>query len=400
MSNSGGALLLGGNERSLEQRRTLVASLFRQPRSLALSKIGSLVAAWVCWKHTGQAAYLWWGLACLVVLAFRLKVASAFHGHPDRLLPEAWARLFLAGAVATAIAIGTGIGATVLWCDDMVAQLYMACNIISFAGGVAVRNNASPLAARCQTVIALGGPGLACLASGKPYLEIFSFLILLHLVAQFEIIRALGLQTCRLMSNEQEQASANARLSEACDQLACANASLVQLSSTDGLTGLSNRRAFDAALQAEWDRCRRDACPLALLMIDADQFKRFNDRHGHAAGDDALRLVAGIISDALRRPADCGARFGGEEFSVLMHDTGLEGALAVAERIRRAVSSAPVPDLPDERVTVSIGVAAMVPRPEQDCRELVVKADEALYEAKRDGRNLTRGAHSIAGVLA
>ncbi len=385
-------LLLGGHALNLQKQQALVAILFRQPHSLAVSNVGCLVAACVCWARTGHLGFVWWAVACLVVLAFRMRLSSAFYSDHDRFGPDTWACLFLAGAVATATIVGIGLSVTILWCDDLVAQLYMATNIISFTGGAAVRNNASPLAARSQTIIALCGPGLACLVSGKPYLEVFALLILLHLVAQFEIITSLGRQAISLMAAEEEQALSNGRLVQVCKQLESANKKLTQLSATDGLTGLSNRRAFDAALQTEWIRACRDLRPIALLIIDADFFKRFNDQHGHLAGDAALRVIAGSISDALRPSIDYGARFGGEEFTILLSETDLAGALLVAEAIRHSVSIAPIQGLPDERVTVSIGVAALLPRPEQDSSQLIVLADEALYAAKRNGRNRVEGA--------
>ena len=392
MADSGADLLLGDDGRSPDQQRALVATLFKQPRSMAVNAAGSLVVACVCWRHTGQPGYLWWGVACLAVTALRLGIATAFNRGPDRLPPDMWARLFLAGAVATAAVMGAGVSATVLSGDDPMAQLFMACNAISFAGAAAVRNGASPLAARSQTAVALGLPGLACLASGKPYLEVFSLLVLLHLAAQFEIIRALGNQTRWLMSAERNQALANARLSQACAELEAANSRLLELSSTDGLTGLSNRRAFDTALGSRWMQACRDAFPLALMMIDADCFKRFNDRHGHVAGDSALRSAAAAISAALRRPGDCGARFGGEEFAVLLPGTDLQGALSLAEEIRRSVPATAIDGLPGVALTVSIGVASLMPRPGQDSRELLMLADEALYRAKENGRDRVEGA--------
>ena len=387
-------LLLSGPAQSLERQQALVAALFRQPRSLMVSTVGSLVAACVCYERTGNSAFIWWAVACVAVLAFRMSVAHAFHSDPVGFRPHAWAALFLTGAVATAAIVGFGVSMTILWCRDLVAQLYMAANIISFTGGAAVRNNASPLAARSQTVIALGGPGLACLVSREPYLEVFALLILLHLIAQFEIITSLGRQTASLLAAEEKQAASNFRLIQACEQLKSANARLTQLSSTDGLTGLSNRRTFDAALQAAWILACRDFRPLALLIIDADHFKRFNDQHGHLAGDGALRVIANSISDALPRPDDCCARFGGEEFAVLLSEVDFPGALFVAETIRVAVSAAAIQGLSDERVTVSIGVASLLPQPEQDSSTLIVLADEALYAAKRNGRNRVEGARS------
>ena len=213
-------LLLDAGKYGDEQRWQLVASLFRQPRFLAVSSTGSLIAAGVCWRQTGSSWYLVWGFAGCIMLGLRLALALTFHRNRSRFEADSWAWMFLAGAISTALIAGVGAGLTVLFTKDLVAGLYMATNVLSFAGGAAVRNSASPLAARSQTTIALGLPGMACLMSGTPYLQFFAVLILLHLTAQYEIIRSLGRMTGWLISTERRQAALNEQLSKTCDQLA------------------------------------------------------------------------------------------------------------------------------------------------------------------------------------
>ncbi len=381
-------LLLGGSQQSVEQRWQLVASLFQQPRSLAVAGLGTLLTAVVCWQRTGHLWYVIWAAASCVVLILRLGQAYLFNFRRELLGADGWARLFVAGAAAAAAIAGFGAGLTVLRSGDSVATLYMATNVISFAGAAAVRNNASPLAAISQTTIALGVPGLACLATGIPYLQVFAVLILFHLVAQFEIIRSLGRTTCWLMSSERQQALLNQRLATTCEQLGQANTRLAQLSSTDGLTGLSNRRALDAALSAEWQKARGTGASIALLMVDVDHFKSFNDRYGHLVGDDALRWIGQVLHAVLHRPSDLAARFGGEEFAILLPDTDIEGAVSAAGRIRSALATTDIASsLPASRLTVSIGAAASTPKSDQDQLMLVRAADQALYNAKASGRN-------------
>jgi diguanylate cyclase (GGDEF)-like protein len=159
---------------------------------------------------------------------------------------------------------------------------------------------------------------------------------------------------------------------------------LEELATTDALTGLKNRRKFDDAIDAEWRRAERQKMPLALLLVDADHFKSYNDTYGHQAGDEVLIGIAICISDALRRAGDCAARYGGEEFAVLLPGLSGADALAVAEAIRLKVlqwSGGP------NATTVSIGVAAMTPETSMERSELVRAADEALYAAKAGGRN-------------
>jgi diguanylate cyclase (GGDEF)-like protein/PAS domain S-box-containing protein len=159
----------------------------------------------------------------------------------------------------------------------------------------------------------------------------------------------------------------------------------------DGLTGLFNRRHFDRELEHQWRHLAEanDASFMAVVMIDIDAYKSFNDHYGHQRGDDCLRTIAQAIALSARRPSDIVARYGGEEFALVLKDTDLHGARRVAERIRLAVEGLQVPHLasPAGVVTVSLGVAAQQPREGRDASGLVAAADRALYVAKRRGRN-------------
>ncbi|UZE50351.1 sensor domain-containing diguanylate cyclase [Rhodopseudomonas sp. P2A-2r] len=159
---------------------------------------------------------------------------------------------------------------------------------------------------------------------------------------------------------------------------------LEELATTDALTGLRNRRKFDTEIETEWRRAIRQSGTLALLLIDADHFKQFNDTFGHQAGDHALKVIADCIQQSATRAGDCAARYGGEEFAVLLPGISATEALVVAERIRLRVSA--VPAAP-EALTVSIGVASMTPIVTMDHSDLVEAADKALYAAKDAGRN-------------
>lgn len=162
---------------------------------------------------------------------------------------------------------------------------------------------------------------------------------------------------------------------------------LAQLAATDALTGVANRRTLDQALRHEWFRAQRSAKPLSLLMIDADHFKAFNDRHGHQGGDNALRSLAQVISNSVRRPADLVARYGGEEFSVILPETDSEGAQQIAEHIREAVEQLPWVTDAEKPMTVSIGISTWTSASEISLEQLLFAADKALYQAKDAGRN-------------
>jgi len=166
------------------------------------------------------------------------------------------------------------------------------------------------------------------------------------------------------------------------NQLKALNQKLQSLAVTDGLTGLHNHRAFQDYLEEQFQTAMRNKQPLALILMDVDHFKQYNDTYGHQAGDEVLRQVAQILSAHVRE-GDFVARYGGEEFVVVLPRTDLESAVAVAERLRRAVESAKWQLRP---VTGSFGVAAI--RPDMETRqELIEAADQALYQAKTNGRN-------------
>ncbi len=179
--------------------------------------------------------------------------------------------------------------------------------------------------------------------------------------------------------------------------LADAMEELARQAATDALTGLANRGCFDNTLEREWRRARREERPLALLLLDVDCFKFYNDDYGHPAGDAVLRAIAGCMQGAIRRPGDTAARHGGEEFAVILPNTHGDGAIQVAEAIRTAVAelALPHPRGSAEIVTVSIGVAAVLTTPDTTPASLIASADAALYAAKSAGRNRTVRAAAI-----
>ena len=169
-----------------------------------------------------------------------------------------------------------------------------------------------------------------------------------------------------------------------------AQLALQALASSDGLTGLANRRTLDSRLQEEFRRARRTRSPISLLMIDIDHFKLFNDALGHQAGDECLKHFARLLADQMQRPGDLAARYGGEEFAVLLPDTPSSGAAAVASRIATAVAAAQIPHTNSPTaaiITLSIGVACCTATNAGEGKSLVEAADAALYRAKSEGRD-------------
>lgn len=185
----------------------------------------------------------------------------------------------------------------------------------------------------------------------------------------------------------------NQRLSETTRELAAANRTLQRLSQLDGLTGLANRRHFDETLDLEWRRAVRSRQPVALVLLDIDCFKAYNDAYGHQRGDECLQAVADVLQGGAQRAGDLAARFGGEEFALVLPGLEEEAACQLAERLRAEVEGLALVHQHSSAgplVSVSAGVTSLVPRSDASAAELVAAADRALYSAKAAGRNRVR----------
>lgn len=207
----------------------------------------------------------------------------------------------------------------------------------------------------------------------------------------FLLLSILGALSYRLIRLMQRQNYVQLALFLAQEQLLDNAATLRAQALEDGLTGLANRRFFDQYLPDEMGRARRERRKIALLLIDVDYFKRFNDEHGHLAGDECLRVVAETISQTIRRPGDMAFRYGGEEFAVVLPGADSRGALIVAETIRKAIETAEVIGTQGTvlRAAVSIGLVSVEPTSEHTPDIIISAADRALYSAKESGRNRT-----------
>ena len=173
-------------------------------------------------------------------------------------------------------------------------------------------------------------------------------------------------------------------------QLELANNELKRLATLDGLTQLANRRRFDQYLHQQWRVMLRKQLPISLILCDVDFFKRYNDAYGHQAGDACLQKIAAAVSTQAKRPQDLVARYGGEELAVILPDSELEGVLVVAHRIREAVKNLKLEHRASEisdYVTLSIGVASLIPEDDSQAKQLIELADRALYQAKNSGRD-------------
>jgi diguanylate cyclase (GGDEF)-like protein len=208
-------------------------------------------------------------------------------------------------------------------------------------------------------------------------------------VCEYELLGRVR-SALKLQCTLKECESRENELLEATRQLQRLNEKLHRLAILDDLTGIANRRFFNVLLHQEWGRATREVVPLSLILIDIDYFKNYNDHYGHLQGDQCLKQVASTLNGMIRRPGDLVARFGGEEFVVLLAHTSLQGARAVAEGLRQGVENLNLrhPDSAvSDRVTISLGVASLVPDRGFSVDSLLAAADRAVYQAKVEGRN-------------
>jgi diguanylate cyclase (GGDEF)-like protein len=223
-------------------------------------------------------------------------------------------------------------------------------------------------------------------------------LLAFALADRFHIIRkekfqaqeeALRTKQSLLDSVRASERQLEARVAQRTEELNAAMQQLEELSVTDGLTGIANRRRFDAVLAMEWKRAERAGTPLALAMLDVDHFKQFNDLYGHPQGDACLQQIARVLMENISRPAELIARYGGEEFAFIVPNADSQHAVQLAQKVCDALRAYQIPhaDTDGGFVTASIGVAAVIPQPGASPASLIQAADAALYQAKAGGRN-------------
>lgn len=358
------AALVSRPERARPQivRARLIATLFGRASNVLMVALAAAICGAASWSRGGgwtTAAVAVFEVVllsarCLVILAYQRRARLG-----DIFDPEGWLAVFGGLAILSSCCWGAMCLVALAGSHDPVLMLLPVLSTVGTAGAVAARNSAVPrlVAAQlaCSLIPILVGSLLAADAGMR---------LLLLLVPAM----ALGLEILVVERNGQLVA-----LIETRDEL-------TRLSETDPLTALANRRTFDARML----ETRFAARPVALLMIDVDHFKAFNDRHGHPAGDALLRQLAGVLGGELRK-TDLLARYGGEEFAALLHDVDAVAAAAMGERLRSAVAAACRDPADGSAVTVSVGVAAAAAPVEHG--RLLEEADRALYEGKRSGRN-------------
>jgi diguanylate cyclase (GGDEF)-like protein len=367
-----------GSPFPLTKRRPLVG--FLMIAVLGATAVTSALGA--SWTLLFVAAGPWWmlfrtwylgdvlGMAIIAPLVFILTRPGFFVMLERRRLLDTLA-LLTVPAIATALVFSYSK-------DPLIFFIFPALLLVVFRLGF-------PGTVLSIFVIAL--ISISFTVSGHGPLMLITGTNLLHKIVIEQIFLAVALFTCfpvAALLEERKELELSLQRSEHRYR---------ELANADALTGLANRRGFDERLEEEWHRAEGAGQSLALLLIDVDLFKSYNDLYGHIGGDACLRCIAGVIADSLQRHSDVAARFGGEEFAVILPDTELEAALSVAESIRQAVVKMNLPHSgnPAGVQTISVGVAAGVPLRNASATKLLTASDHALYRAKYLGRNRVEG---------
>ena len=360
----------------------LVQSVFDQRSSMIVGAVSMVVFGMVCCVRSGQPFFVAWTSLSLLVFAARLTLAHAYTVRAVTDETLLWARRFVIGSALTGLIWGVGSGYAILY-SDPVLQMMMLTGQTAHLTIACVRNNAIPKSAIAQCTLPPLMSALACFLKFDVYYTIYAFFIFTHLAATLQITMFVYRQTLNLLIAEERAASKTAELADA-------NERLVNLSITDGLTGVVNRRGFDQSFGVACDRAKRgEISDLSILLLDIDFFKLLNDRIGHQAGDECLRRLGTLLKASVRSHADIAARYGGEEFAFVLPDTTSKSAARFAEGLRAAVErlALPNPGSPLGIVTISIGCATLTRGVTVDPGALLKAADDALYGAKTSGRN-------------
>ena len=296
-----------------------------------------------------------------------------------------WKNIYISLAFVSGVI--WGISAFVIFPQGRPMYIFLLVLVIaSLSAATTVSHSSVRYGSTAWAAPALLLYALRCLSIGEEYGYILSFLIVLYLMTIYSY-----------SETHRETISASMALRfenlELLEELKKVNAILLHISAVDGLTGLANRRAFDERMDREWRRSIREKSQISLIMIDIDHFKAYNDVCGHLAGDDCLKKVAQVLSQAMKRPSDLVARYGGEEFVAILPGTNIDGAVEIAEKIRKSVEDLgePHPGSPTAPlITISVGAASVLPELGTSFLAIISLADLALYHAKQSGRNVVK----------
>lgn len=373
------------------------------PRAIPFQIIGASIVAVAIWPETpaiwlglwwivltGLTVYRLWYIARSKQLAIAQKATASLHAN------------FCTGVAATGIVWGAGYLVFITQISiEHQAMLVMV--LAGIAAGGLVASYGVKRHFFSFLLPALGAPAIYGLFDGARIQIWISVLMLVFIAALIASFLRYARAVYELIDTRLENSVLVESLSASNRELEESNEQLLELSSTDGLTQVANRRHFDSQLQREWGRAQRSGNWLSYIMVDIDFFKPFNDHYGHLKGDDCLKEVAQALQSVLRRPGDFVGRYGGEEFAILSPDTPPEGALLLAEKVRSVIEELQIPHRGSPvagYVSVSVGVTSAKPGADGSVNDLIHTADRALYEAKHRGRNCIEVGEFVVGASA
>lgn len=355
---------------------------------IGMDLLGSAMMAGLFWQQGNRIWLLIWVVASVIVIGARTGATVAYKSGRFANIPSRrWARSLTAFSAASGLLWGGALGLIVATGTDSQVMFAVCVALSGLTLSIAhvaywpmyAAFELPVMVAAALGFIASDRPGHWPLAGAATVMTIVLLGVSRRLAGQ--VLHAHRLAAANQALVESLGARGKA-LEQACD-------ALERVSRTDPLTGLANRRQRDSRLAEEWERGLRSGGPLAVVAIDVDHFKRFNDTHGHSEGDRCLKAVAEMLQAGLRGPIDLAARHGGEEFMLILPGVDRAGAASIAERVRVMVAtcSSDAGFALPEKVTISLGVAAIHPAPGRSVHELTIAADAALYRAKMAGRN-------------
>ena len=366
-------LLTDDNSSNQERESFLFAERIRyvldDPISSLITNMAlGLVLCFLFGPLFNKNTLLIWILSLLSVSLGRVFIAWFYSRHYEKITPQSWFKLYFAGTELSAL-VWSSTAIFFFPTGSVVSQTYLVAvlaGLIHGAGHSQAPFRSVHITYGFTIVIPII---LRFFSIGTLYYGTFAFALIFLFVG-------ITVSTRKMHRILMESLELRYKMS--------------QMAHIDSLTGVANRRHFDIFLYQEWRRAQRGSWPIAMLMVDVDFFKLYNDIYGHQYGDQCLRSIAEAINKSIHRPSDLVVRYGGEEFAVVLPNTPLNGAIIVAEEIRQAVAALFIEHNKStvaHYVTVSLGVAVMQPGQDNHLDELVHAADEALYKAKDSGRN-------------
>jgi diguanylate cyclase (GGDEF)-like protein len=391
---------MSGPNVTADMQSEMLDTLRPKVGEIAIGTTVLVILAYLAWHVTYQTFFLWWAGIAVFVALLRLGLGAAYAKTTNPSAIHKWSVAFTCGCWMAGALWGAG-NVVLLLHRETGLQLMLISGQAGAVNATATRRFVSPAASIGLALLVLIPTIVIALVRYNIYFGFFACMSLSYLVATIKEIARAGEQSIAMMQARAENASLVTRLSEVNQVLRESNVALADLSMTDELTGIANRRHFMEVLKRRLQESMDRDEAVALLSVDVDYFKAYNDRYGHPAGDVCLRRLAQAMRLVVRGEEDLAARIGGEEFTILLACSATEEATLIARRLIEAVANMNIKHEASahQHVTVSIGVISAIASPSRDNDWFMERADLALYEAKSRGRNQSCTATRLIGLL-